>query len=229
MARIKSQNFLTNISYNGVKEEDFFDRSFVLDIYVLTTKNINPFSLEGNIFYVKDREMINMFWEDCNEPSFHKRICQPEYFLYLNGKNVIYPQVAEIVMNYIEADDENFDKLKRKLIEKKKIFQIVYSSAYPEGCSFVEKRGVDMRNNFCLKLKEWKDTKKYSQKSIEGYFSKAQNSSPPAGALQKKLVSERTLRKKQNCERTKTKRNGRKKHKKKECRCELQQKNKELK
>ena len=42
MTRIKSQNFLSNISYNGVKEEDLFDRSFVFDIYVLTTKSINP-------------------------------------------------------------------------------------------------------------------------------------------------------------------------------------------
>ena len=75
--QIKSQNFLTNISYNGVREEDLFDRSFVFNIYVLTTKNINPFSLEIKIFDIKDSEMINMFWEDCNEPSFYKHICQP--------------------------------------------------------------------------------------------------------------------------------------------------------
>ena len=75
--QIKSQNFLTNISYNEVKEEDLFDGSFVFNIYVLTTKNINPFSLEIKIFDIKDSEMINMFWEDCNEPSFYKHICQP--------------------------------------------------------------------------------------------------------------------------------------------------------
>ena len=84
--RIKSRNFLTNISYNGVKEKDLFDRSFVFYIYVLTAKNINPFSLERKMFDVKDKEMINMFWEDCNEPPFNKHICQPENFLYLNGK-----------------------------------------------------------------------------------------------------------------------------------------------
>ena len=28
MTRIKSRIFFTNISYNGVKEEDLFDRSF---------------------------------------------------------------------------------------------------------------------------------------------------------------------------------------------------------
>ena len=77
-----------------------------------------------------------MFWEDCNESSFYKYICQPDNFLYLNGKNVIYPRVAEIVMDYIEADENNFKKLKRKLIENQKIVQYVYASGYlppPEG------------------------------------------------------------------------------------------------
>ena len=84
--RTKSQNFLINISYNGVREEYLFNRSFVFDIYILTTKNINSFSLKSKIFDVKDREMINMFWKECNEPSFDKHICQPDNFFYLNGK-----------------------------------------------------------------------------------------------------------------------------------------------
>ena len=49
------------ISYNRVKEKDLFDRSFVFNIYVSTTKNINLFSLERKIFDMKDREMINIF------------------------------------------------------------------------------------------------------------------------------------------------------------------------
>ena len=57
----KIANFLTNILYNGVKEEDLFDRSFVFDVNILTTKNINPFSLERKIFDVKNREMVHMF------------------------------------------------------------------------------------------------------------------------------------------------------------------------
>ena len=44
--------------------------------------------------------MINMFWEECNGPSFFKHIYRPENFLYLNCKNVIHPhkkQQEEIV------------------------------------------------------------------------------------------------------------------------------------
>ena len=227
--RIKSQNLLTNKSLNGVKEEDFFDRSFAFDIYVLTTKNINPFSLERKTFDVKDREMINMFWEDCNDSSFCKRIFQPENFLYLDGKNVIYLQVAEIVMNYIEAADKNFDKLKRKLIENKKIFQFVYSSVYPEVYCFVQKRDAGMRNNFHLKFKELKNRKKYSQKSIEGYFFQAQNSPPPVGATQKKLISDEDFEEEKKLWKTKNKRKWKKKTKKKERRREIAAKNKERK
>ena len=99
-------------------------------------------------------------------------------------------------MNYIEADDKNFGKLKRKLIENKKIFQFVYWSVYLEVYSFVDKRGVDMRNNFHLKFKEWKDRKKYSQKSIEGNFSKAQIHHLLQVLYRKSLLAIRTLRKK---------------------------------
>ena len=72
-----------------------------------------------------------------------------------------------------------------------------------------------MRNNFHLKFKEWKDRKKYSEKSIEGYFSKAQNSLPPAGAIQKKPFNNEDFEEgKKKCRKIKTKGNGRKKTKK---------------
>ena len=131
-------------------------------------------------------------------------------------------------MSYIEADNKNFDKLKRKLIKNKKIFQFVYSSVYPEVYSFVEKRGVDMRNNFHLKFKEWKDRKKYSQKSTEGYFSKAQNSPPPAGALQEKLVSNKDFEEEKKLRKNKNKREWKKKKKKRSVDVKLRQKTRNL-
>ena len=68
--------------------------------------------------------MIHMFWEEYNEPSFYKHICKPDNFMYLNGKNVIYPYVADIVWKYLEEDEGNFDKIKKKLIENKKYFSL---------------------------------------------------------------------------------------------------------
>ena len=130
--RRKSRNYLTNISYNGIKEEDLFDRSFVFDVYLLTTKSINPFLFKQKIFDAKNREMISIVLEECNKRPFYKHICKRNNFMYLNSKNVIYPHVANFVWKYLEEDEENFDKIKNKLIENKKIFQFVYSSTYPE-------------------------------------------------------------------------------------------------
>ena len=54
-----------------------------------------------------------MFWEDYNEPSFYKHIRKSDNFMYLNSKNVIYPCVADIMLKYLEENEENFDKLKK--------------------------------------------------------------------------------------------------------------------
>ena len=44
--RIKTRNFLTNISYNAFTEDDLFNRNFVFDVYALLPKNLNPSSIE---------------------------------------------------------------------------------------------------------------------------------------------------------------------------------------
>ena len=75
---------------------------------MLVAKNLNPFSLERKIFDVKKTEMIYMFWDECSEQTFHKHICQKDNFMYLNGKNILYPCAAEIVWEYIKKDEKNF-------------------------------------------------------------------------------------------------------------------------
>ena len=83
-----------------------------------------------------------------------------------------------------------------------------------------------MRNNFHLKFKKQKGRKKYSQKSTEGYFSKVQNSTPPAGAIQKKLVSNEDFQEDQKFWKDNNKKKWRGKSKKKERRREIAAKNK---
>ena len=53
--RIKTRNFLSNISYTFVKSEDF---SFTFDTITLLTKNINSFSVERKTVDAKNREII---------------------------------------------------------------------------------------------------------------------------------------------------------------------------
>ena len=65
-----------------------------------------------------------MFWDKCVNVEFYKHICQKSNFIYLNGKNVVYPQVSEIVWSYIKKDKKNFKEMKKRLIENKKNISI---------------------------------------------------------------------------------------------------------
>ena len=95
--RIKSRNFLSNISYETLSDQDVIDRNFVFDIYVLMVKNLNLFSLEKKLTNQPKHEMLYMLWKDCMPNDFYKFICKKENFSYLNSKNVLHPKVSNIV------------------------------------------------------------------------------------------------------------------------------------
>ena len=47
--RVKSRNFLSNISYTGISKGDFYNEYFILDIFILLVKNLNPFSQQRKV------------------------------------------------------------------------------------------------------------------------------------------------------------------------------------
>ena len=104
-------------------------------------------------------EMIYMLWKECMTNDFNKYIHTEENFLYLNGKNVLYPKVAEIIWKFIQADEKNYNKLRNNLCQFKKIFQYVYSNVYPEVYCSSERRGLDLSSRFHLVFKTYKDRK----------------------------------------------------------------------
>ena len=68
--RIKSRNFLSNISYTGINKNDFYNKNFILDVFVLLVKNLNPFSLQRKILDKLKQEMVYMLWRECIPPHF---------------------------------------------------------------------------------------------------------------------------------------------------------------
>ena len=64
--RIKSRSFLSNIAYVGINNDDFYNENFIFDIYLLVTKNLNPFSFDRNLGDKNKHEMIYMLWKDCS-------------------------------------------------------------------------------------------------------------------------------------------------------------------
>ena len=114
-SRIKTRNFLSNISYTGVKSEYFVDNNFTFDTISLITKNINPFLLERKIVDAKNRDITYMLWDECIEKSFYKHICGNDNFVYLNDKNVLYTKTAQIILDYLNKDTFNIARLRKCL------------------------------------------------------------------------------------------------------------------
>ena len=120
--RIKSRHFLPNISYVGVKKEDLFDRSFVSDVYFLTTKNINLFSFEQKIYDMKNGEMINLFWQQCNDASSYKYICKPENVFTWTRKMSFIHTWQILCKNISKKTKRTLKKLRRNSPKTRKYF-----------------------------------------------------------------------------------------------------------
>ena len=99
--RNKSRNFLSNIAYVGINKEDYYNEKFVFDVYLLITKNLDPFSLTRKLADKTKHEMIYMLWKECMPQKFYDHICKEKNFLYLNGKNVLQPKVLEIITDFL--------------------------------------------------------------------------------------------------------------------------------
>ena len=103
--------------------------------------------------------MIYMLWKECMPVKFYKHICKEKNFLYLNGKNVLQPKVLEIISKFIDENKNNYKQLQNNLSSYKSIFQYVYSNFFPEIYCSTEKRGFDLKSNFHIIFKTYKDKK----------------------------------------------------------------------
>ena len=81
-------------------------------------------------------------------------------FVYLNDKNVLQPKVVEIITYFMQESEENYKDLRNNLSSYKNIFQYVYSNIFPEIYCSTKRRGYDLKSNFHIMFKIYKDKKK---------------------------------------------------------------------
>ena len=91
--------------------------------------------------------------------KFYKHICMEKNFLYLNGKDVLQPRVLEIITEFLNEDENNYKELRNNLSSYKSIFQYVYPNVFPEIYCSTEKLGFDLKSNFHIISKTYKDKK----------------------------------------------------------------------
>ena len=92
----------------------------------------------------------------------------------MNGKNVLQPKVLEIITDFLQEDENNYKELRNNLSSYKNIFQYMYSNVFPEIYCSTEKRGFDLKSNFHIIFKTYKDKKKLDSslgKNPENYES----------------------------------------------------------
>ena len=118
--------------------------------------------------------MIYMLRKEWISAEFYKFISKKEHFLYLNGKNVLYPKIAEIVWKFINENEKTSNQLRNNLCQFKEIFQYVYSILYLEIHCTTKLRGFDLKSTFQLFFKTYKDKKKVraSRKRTKKFYKK---------------------------------------------------------
>ena len=120
--RVKLINFLTNISYNRLKHEDFDSASFVTDCFTLLLFNLNPFFLEQKYAAAYDMVCAKMLWTFLIPSEFYFAICRNDNFMVLNKLTLKYQEAYTIVNNVITADNKHFPKLKEYFIKNALVY-----------------------------------------------------------------------------------------------------------
>ena len=110
--------------------------------------------------------MVYMLWRECIPSEFCRYICKKKNFIYLNGRDVGQPGVLEIVGNFIDQGKPNLRMLQENLARYKDIFQYVYSHVFPEVYTASEKRGIDLKSNFHIMSKTYRDKMMMRQQNL---------------------------------------------------------------
>ena len=87
-------------------------------------------------------------------------------FVYLNGRDVEQPGALEIVGNFIDQGKQNLRMLQEALARYKDIFQYVYSHVFPEIYTTSEKKGFDLKSNFHIIFKAYRDKMAIKQQHL---------------------------------------------------------------
>ena len=73
---------------------------------------------------------------------------------------MLQPKVSEIITEFLKESEENYLALRNNLSQYKNIFQYVYSNIFTEIYCSTERRGFELKSNFHIIFKTYKDKKK---------------------------------------------------------------------
>ena len=85
--KVKTRNFLTNVSYRRFKQSDFMKNSFIIDILSFLVKNFNPINLERKLDIEKERDMVKFLWDECILHDFVRYMYKQNNYTQISKPN----------------------------------------------------------------------------------------------------------------------------------------------
>ena len=153
--KVKARNFLTNISYNGIKSKDYENRTFVIDIFAYLIFYFNPYNINGKFESDLERSYINILWLQFLPQNFYIFVLKKENIQLLSKKNAKFQDAVEIIKLFIEnADKENttqeeqYNILKFYLTKYIKMYQFIFANLFPKSYSKFNGRGIENNIEF---------------------------------------------------------------------------------
>ena len=153
--KVKARNFLTNISYNGIKSKDYENRTFVIDIFAYLILYFNPYNINGKFESDLERSYINILWSQLLPQNFYIFVAKKENIQLLSKKNAKFQDAVEIIKLFIEnADKENttqeeqYNILKFYLTKYIKMYQFIFANLFPKYYSKFNGRGIENNIEF---------------------------------------------------------------------------------
>ena len=151
--KVKARNFLTNVSYSGIKDKDYQNRSFVIDIFSFLILYLNPFYLERKFESNIERDYVNVLWSFLMPETLYNFICRDENVKTLNKIKLKFPHAIEIVKLFIEDEsigtqEQQFNTLKDYLIKNAKIYQFIFGNLFPRCFARIDDYGIQSKIAF---------------------------------------------------------------------------------
>ena len=146
--KVKARNFLTNISYNGIKNNDYENKTFVIDIFAYLILYFNPYSVNGKFETEIERTYVNILWSQLLPQSFYTFVSKKDNIQILNKKNAKFQDAVEIVKLYTEIDsleEDKYELIKNYLRKYLIMYQFIFSNLFPKYYGKFNNRGV--KNN----------------------------------------------------------------------------------
>ena len=146
--KVEARNFLSNVSYNRIKNSDYQNKSFVVDCYSFLLLYLNPFYLERKFETVIERDYVNLMWSFMMPETLYNFICKEDNFKTLNKLKLKFHETNEIIKTFLEDDSSQFDVLRNYLMKHARSYQFIYGNLFPRYFARIDDYSIQSKTNF---------------------------------------------------------------------------------